>query len=534
MKQSLFTGAGHLLRFMLRRDRIRLVVWVLAISLFTILMAPYFTDTYPTAESRQMMAASMEGPAMVLLFGPVYSPDNYTNGAMFSNFLLLFMGAIVAVMNIRTIARHTRQDEELGRMEVIRSLPTGKLANMTAAILLSVIANVAMTLLISVGIPLFGIEDLGGAGSFNFAAALGVIGIFFAITTSLFCQLFSSNRTALSVSFSFAAATYLLRGIGDGGIRALTVTSPFGMMHMTEAFVRNLWWPLVLLLGISVLLTAVAFSLGKMRDLGAGLIPARPGRKNAATLLSNSLGLSVRLLRGSVAAWALIVLVLCAVFGSLFGDLETLVGESEILASYFSHADFTIVEEFLTLLTVLIAMVSTVPAVSFLMKLRGEEKEGHAEHIISRSVSRNALLAGYFAIALVVSAALTVIGMLSLWGIASVTIEEVPTLAVFFQASLHYIPAIWTLIGLSTALVGIFPKATGVAFGYLGYCFFAMFTVMMFGMPEWIGTLSPYSYIPQIPLENANLGTAGILVATAAVLSIVGFVGYRKRDAMFY
>lgn len=534
MKQSNFTGTGSLLGFMLRRDRIRLLAWVFAISLFTILMAPYFTDAYPTFEARQMMAESMEGPAMVLLFGPVYSAENYHNGAMMSNFILLFMAGIIAVMNIFLITRHTRQDEELGRMEVIRSLPTGKLSNMMAALLLAGIANIGMMLLIGFGIPLFGIEDMDFAGSINFAAALGAGGLFFAAITSLFCQLTTNNRTALGISFAFTGATYILRGIGDGGLRALTITSPFGLMHMTEAFVSNFWWPIFLLLGLSVLLVILAFHFGRIRDLGAGLIPVKPGRRDASGFLSNPFGLSVRLLRGSAITWMVVILVLCSVFGSLFGDLETLVGESEMLAAYFAQTDFTIVEEFLTLLMAFVAMASTVPAVIFLLKLRSEDKSGHTEHILSRSVSRTTLLMGNFILSLAISALLMVFGTLSLWGIASATINEVPTLGTFFQASFSYLPAIWTIVGLTTALIGIFPKGAGVIYGYLGYCFFVLFTVMVFDFPQWLETLSPYAYVPRIPVENFNWGTTVILSILTVVFSIVGFISFGKRDAVFY
>lgn len=535
MKQSLFSGTRESLRFMLRRDRIRLTVWVLAISILTIAMAPYYADMYPTAEARAMMAESMKNPAMALICGPVYSADNYHNGAMMSGFMLLFMAAIVAVMNIFLITRHTRQDEETGRMEVIRSLPVGKLGNAASAMLLAVIANIVMTLLIGLGITACGIEDMGFLGSMTFAAAMGAVGIFFAALTLVCCQLTANNRTAVGISIALAGASYLLRGIGDSGnIKVLTYTSPFGLAHLTEAYVSDYWWPIFTLLVAAALISILAFYLGSIRDLGAGLLPARPGKKTASPMLNSPFGLSVRLLRGSAVTWVVIVLVLCAVLGSLFGDLETLVADNEMMAAYFAKTDFTIIEEFLTLLMAVIAIISTIPSVSFLMKLRSEEKNGYTEHLLSRSVSRIGLFAGNFALAILNAVVLSVIGTVSLWAIASATIDGVPELSNMFMASLHYVPAVWLMVGLSAALIGIFPKATSVAYGYLGYCFLALFTVMMFGLPEWIGRLSPYAYVPQIPLEDASPVVAVVLIGITVVLSIAGFIGYRKRDAVFF
>jgi len=535
MKQSYFTGTGRLLWFMLRRGRVRLTLWVLGITVFTILMAPYFTDMYPTAESRQMMAGSMQGPATILLCGPVYSADHYTNGAMLSNYMLLFMGAVVTVMNILLIARHTRQDEELGRLDIVRSLPTGKLANMTSAMLLAIIANVVMAVLIALGLSSFGIEDIDLAGSATFAAALGAVGIFFAAATTVLCQLSSNNRTCTSISFAFFGASYILRGIGDSsGVKALTVTSPFGLMHMTESYVRNLWWPILIIIVTSCLVALFAFYLGVRRDLGEGLISARLGRQEASALLKNPLALSIRLIRGTAIAWAAVLFVLCAVLGSLFGELETMIGENTSLTAFYSNLDFTIVEEFLTMLTGIMAIISTVAAVSFLMRLRIEERNMRTEHLLARAVARSELLASAYIPAMILPVFLIALGTLSLWGLASATVEDVPSAATFFSASMSYLPAIWTMVGLTSALIGMFPKAAGAAFGYLGYCFFAQFTVMMFGLPEWLEVLSPFAYIPKIPVESMKWGGLVVLTVIAAVLSVLGFIWYRKRDAVFY
>jgi ABC-2 type transport system permease protein len=298
--------------------------------------------------------------------------------------------------------------------------------------------------------------------------------------------------------------------------------------------VRNYWWPIFVILIASIAVSVLALYLGTVRDLGAGLLPARPGKRTASRMLNSPLGLSIRMLRGSVITWAIIVLVLCAVTGSLFGDLESLVGDNEMMAAFFAKADFTIVEEFLTLLTAIIAVISTVPSVSFLMKLRVEEKHGYTEHLLARSVDKGRMFAGNFGLAVLNAVLLSIIGTVSLWAIASATIDNVPALSTILLASFHYIPAIWVLVGLSAALIGLFPKATGIAYGYSSYCFIAMFTVMMFGLPEWIARLSPYAYVPQVPVESGSPVVAVVLIGISAALSVAGFMGYKKRDAVFY
>ncbi len=533
MLKALFAGTGNLARFMLKRDRIRLAVWVLGISLFTIVCAPYYSDMYPTASERLTIAQTMENPAMIAIVGPVYGIDNYTSGAMFSNYMLLFTGIIIAVMNIFLITRHTRHDEELGRMEVVRSMPVGRLGNTAAAMLVAVTANALITLFIGFGISMFRIEGMDLAGSATFAAAVGGIGLFFAAATAAFCQLTSNNRTATGLSFLWLMLTYLLRAVGDNGSGALSYFSPFGYMHMTESYVRNLSWPLFLLMGATVIITVLAFYFGKIRDLGQGLIPARRGKGAASALLSNTFGLSFRLLRGSFLIWCTVIFVLSALFGALFGDLESFVANSELLKAMFMGSAYSITDEFITMLTAIMALVSTIPVLSMLLKIRAEERAGHSEHVLSRSVARTSQLIGYFGFAFVSGAVFMLIASLGMGIMGASALESAPALGTFIKAGLSYLPAVWVMLGITVLLTGLLPKLTVIAYAYLGYSFFSVWFGSMMELPEWTGKLTPYGHIPQIPLEEMNVPILLVLTGIAVAVTIPGFYGYGRRDVAF-
>jgi ABC-2 type transport system permease protein len=534
MLKALFAGTGSLSKFMFRRDRIRLVLWIFGISLFVIVCAPYYADMYPTAAERLVIAQTMENPAMIALVGPVYGADDYTSGAMFSNYMLLFTGIVTAVMNIFLITRHTRHDEELGRMEVVRSMPVGRLGNTAAAMLVALTANVLTTLLIGFGITACQIEGMDLAGSMTFAISLGCVGLFFAAATSVFCQLTSNNRTATGLSFMFLMLTYLLRAVGDNGSGVLSCFSPFGYMHMTESYVRNLLWPLFVLIAVAVIISVFAFYLGKIRDLGQGLIPARRGKGTASALLSNTFGLSFRLLRGSVLTWCAVIFVLSALFGALFGELESFVENSDLLKAMFSHVDYSITDEFITMLTAIMALVSTIPVLSMLLKIRAEESAGHSEHILSRSVARTSQLAGYSVFAFVSGAVFMLIASLGMGIVGTSTLETAPGLGVFIKAGLSYLPAVWIMLGIAILLTGLLPKLTVIVYAYLGYSFFSVWFGSMMELPEWTGKLTPYGHIPQIPLEEMNLPILLALTGIAVVVTIAGFYGYRRRDVVFH
>ena len=98
------------------------------------------------------MAETMRNPAMAAMVGRGYGLDNYTNGAMMAHQMLLFTGIAVAIMCILLVARHTRKDEEDGRIELIRSLPTVRLSSLNATLLVMLGVNVVIALLIGFGL----------------------------------------------------------------------------------------------------------------------------------------------------------------------------------------------------------------------------------------------------------------------------------------------------------------------------------------------------------------------------------------------
>ena len=99
--------------------------------------------------------------------------------------MLLFTAVAVGIMSILYTVRHTREDEEKGRTEIIRSLPTGHLSNLTAVIAVAVIMNVILFLAVGFGLYSLGFESMDFNGSMLYGAVLGATGIFFAALTGL-------------------------------------------------------------------------------------------------------------------------------------------------------------------------------------------------------------------------------------------------------------------------------------------------------------------------------------------------------------
>jgi ABC-2 type transport system permease protein len=80
------TGFGTLLRLIVRRDRIRVPLWILGIAGTQVAGAAAYPGLYPDPADRQVQADIMaSNPAMKAMSGPGYGIDDYTFGAMKTN-----------------------------------------------------------------------------------------------------------------------------------------------------------------------------------------------------------------------------------------------------------------------------------------------------------------------------------------------------------------------------------------------------------------------------------------------------------------
>ena len=113
---------------------------------------------------------------MTAMVGPGYGLDNYTVGAMMAHQMLLFTAIAVGIMNIFLVVRHTRRDEESGRIEMISALPVGRLVNLCSIVFVSLIVNILLALIVLiVGLELYflRIESMDLHGSLLYEVVLG-------------------------------------------------------------------------------------------------------------------------------------------------------------------------------------------------------------------------------------------------------------------------------------------------------------------------------------------------------------------------
>ncbi|MDX5311244.1 MAG: hypothetical protein LPK23_07745, partial [Rhodococcus sp. (in: high G+C Gram-positive bacteria)] len=316
-----FAGTAFLVRFDLRRDRIRLPLWVIGISALAAYFVAALRLAYPDTEDLRSVAGFADNPAGVMMSGPGYGMDDPTLEAFVANQYGLYLLVAAGFMNILLVVRHTRGEEENGRTELVLAGQVGRRAPLTAALVTALVANAALVVAGGAAMTAAGV-DAGGA--VLFAAGFAALGLFFAALTALVCQVCEHARTATGLAAAALGTAFVVRGVGDVLERhgsAVSWLSPIAWSQQTRAFVDPRWGPLALSFGFAAVAAAAAYRVVDRRDLGAGLVPPRPGRDEAAPALATPFALALRLQRGSIAGWGTGLALTGLFYGSLTGSI---------------------------------------------------------------------------------------------------------------------------------------------------------------------------------------------------------------------
>jgi ABC-2 type transport system permease protein len=520
------TGTAALLRLMVRRERIRVPVYLLLFALLVIETAAGSESLYTTHAERVDYAATVtSNPGLIALVGPAY--DVTTVGGDTAWQMGGFGAVIVALMSMFIVGRHTRGEEQSGRSELVRAAPVGRLAPAAAALLLVAGTQIAVGVASALGMMAL---DLDTTGSFAFGASMTGAGLVFAGVAAVAAQVSSGTGGMYGITGAAIGGAYLLRAAGDVGDGTLSWLSPIGWGQSMRPFADERWWPLLLSVAAAAALVAVAVVLLQRRDEGAGILPVRPGPAVAGRALSGSFGLALRLQRGALIGWSVGLFLGGVSIGLTGRDAESLLGDSAEIDKLFSRLGGDIVDQYFAVSLLWLALVGTGFAVQAALRLRGEETAGHAESLLATALSRRRWIASHAAVAML--GTVLVLGAAGLGaGLAdAVNSNDAARLPRLLGAALAAVPAVWVLIGLAVALFGLAPRAVGVAWGVLGASATLSFLGPLLDLPDWALDLSPYEHVPQLPAADFTAAPLLWLSAVAAGLLAIGLVAFRRRD----
>jgi ABC-2 type transport system permease protein len=520
------TGTIVLVRFIARRDRVRILVWVGSIVALIALTAAGIKGLFPTQASLDQAAAASHNASVVVFNGPAQGLDTVGGEVAFQGGAMGMV--VVALMSLFTVGRLTRGEEEAGRLELIRSLPLGRHAPIAASWIIAATMSLAVGALGTLALIAQGLPT---PGAVVFGTSFVLVGLLFAGVALLVAQTTENTRVVYGVTGALVGAAFVLRAIGDVGNGTASWFSPIGIAQKTRPWAGERWWPFALLAIVIGLLLVAARALAGRRDLGRGLIEPRPGRSDAAPSLGRPLGLAVRLQRGSLIGWGIAILITGIAYGSIAPSIDAFIGQNKELANMMaSTAGASLTDSYLATAFQVMALLGCGFAIQATLRLRSEETAMHAETLLATPLARRRWAASHLTVAVVGSVLMLVVAGLATglsYGLVGGDLTVVPRDA---SAALAYAPAVWVLNGLTVALVGFAPRAAAAAWAVLALCFLIGFLGTVLHLPGWLVRSSPFERVPQLPAAHLSVSSPAVIMAVAVGLTMAGLAGLDRRD----
>ncbi len=523
-------GLGTMVRLVVRRNRVRLGVWVVVLVGMLAYVASYYRELFPTQTSLDDFAALSDTPGIRALTGLSPAADTLGGAVWTKSWMTIALSLALGVAFL--VVRNGRADEEAGRTELLRSRMLGVHAYSVA----SWLVNGLLCVLVGVGVALVSVADgldpegAGFMGSLVLGASVTGVALVGLGVGAVAGQVATTSRGANALACGAILGCYVLRMIGDLGDDWLTWASPIGWGQQMQPFGGDQWWPFALLVLLAAGLLAAAAVLEARRDLGAGLVPERAGRPGAPRRYTAPLGLGLRLQRGPVIGWSMTVLLSGLMFGSIIEAMTDLIADAEAGPAQ----DFlrgTGVDALLAMLASMIGLLTAVFAVQSAVSLRGDEASGIIEPQLAAALSRRRWAWERLTIPVVGSAVLLAVGGAILGAVHGSLTDDAGAVGAMTGSALAYWPAVMVLVGVAVALFGWLPRlAIPLAWGVMAAMWFATMLGEVFGLPQWFLDALPFSAVPYMPLEKMSWTPLVLLTLVAGALAWSGVERFTRRD----
>jgi ABC-2 type transport system permease protein len=518
------SGLGELIRLALKRDRVFLPAWLGFLAFAVIVTGSSYKDIYDTPQSRLEVVRGLgDTPATLALYGRIYSDSV---GGLVAWRLLGISAALVGLMSILIVVRHTRADEESGRMELVEAGVVDRRAPLTAALIVALAANIALAAIVALALAALGI---GTTGSIAVGIAFAGAGAMFAAVAAVTVQIAVFARSATALAGAVLGAAYLIRAIGDAGPHWLSWLSPLGWMQQLRPFAGERWWVLLLAVALIVPLLATAYAILQRRDLGAGIVAPKPGPANGD--LSSPLQLAWRLQRGALAGWAAGFAIVGLALGSIAHDIGNVIGDSasvrDAIRDLGGSSDLS--DAYLATSMTVFGLIAALYGVQAMLRLRAEETGGHAEMLLATATTRTRWALSHAAIAAAGTIVVLAAAGLPAGLIYAAQTSDAGQIGRVLAAALVQVPAAWVIAAIALALFGLVPRASAAAWGAVALCVLIGEIGPVADFGDTLLDVSPFTHVPSLP--GGALSVAPLtLTAVAAGIAAAGLAGFRRRD----
>ena len=506
-----------------RSGRRALLIWVIALVGLFAATASSMDSLYDTPQKiADYAAGTRSGNSTLAINGEPYGVDNIGGVIAYE---MGFMTAIVLpLMGILLIARWTRREEESGRLEMIRAGAVARSAPLAAALAWAVVAFgvTAVGLVLSM-VPI----GITWPDAVLYAVGTVSLGLWFAAVTALAAQIVERTRAVYAVSLAVLAVAFVLRGAGAVSDNFLVWLSPLGWADETRAFGDPRWWPIVLTLGSAALIAAGAFVVVGRRDLGSGILAARPGPTRAGQSLVHDVGLALRMHRNLIAAWSTVAVLVGGAFGSLTDAVQDIATDNDALQEVMG-GDQT--DAFLSFMVILLALVVGGYALQSAGRTSEEERDGRLEPVLAGSLGRIRWLVGHVAAICLGALVVTLAGGLALGVSVAAAQGDTDVISRLVGATLAYLPASLVPASIAIVLYALKPRLQSLAWLMLAYVAVVALLGDTLQLSDWARDISPVNWVGRLPLDDFEWWPPLIAALIACGFGAIATVAFRRRD----
>lgn len=502
-------------------------MWIIGTGGLTLVVPPAFGGLYSTDAEREALRTTLDNPAMVALVGPV-PPGEYTTAVMFSHEMLVFMGIIHGLFGIMIASSISRKMEDQGLLEYVTSAGITRQGIFGSQLVIGIGMNLLLGAVIFGGLTIMNIDSFGFSGNLLYALGTSLFGLLFFVITLVLAQLLPASEWSFGVSLSLLMLFYLYRASTDVINTDYSVISPYHWLSRLEVYSSNIYawlWPFAIIL----VLIAAAWVLFARRDLDDAYLKFDLHKKTRN--IRSYPRLQMAGMKVLVISWMIGMILIGFSYGSIFGDLDSFIGDNPFLAQAMEGESGTNpLIQFVSTLILLTAVIGAVPALMISSRIMTEEKSSRLELLMSTRIPRAAMLNFHGIYAALIGVLAIFLAMVSMYA-ASMAAEDIDiTFGDYMMAAVNYASPTVLFVGLSMLLIGLSMKLHIVAWLYLLYSFMVNYLGVIVGIDEVWQQVTPFYFLAEVPSENIEWVPWLIILGIGIVLGLAGLACFRRRD----
>jgi ABC-2 type transport system permease protein len=489
-----------------------------------------YRSTYSSLQDRVQFARSFgDNKAVRLFYGIPH--DLLTSGGYAAwrvgGILAIFAGAWGLLAAVRSM----RAEEDAGREELVLSGAVGRRASFSASVGAGL--GGAAILWAAVWLGLVAAKLSAGESAFM-ALGIAAVAIVFLGVGALVSQLASTRRLALELGAGVLAVAFVLRVIADTSesLDWLRWLTPLGWVEELRPFTGSQPAVLLLMAAAAAGLIALARRIAAGRDIGEGSLRTKDSREPELGLLSSPLAQAFRDERGRLVVWLIGSGLFAAIIGVL-ADSVSSVNVSESLNQQLQKlgaGSITTASGYIAFSFLFFILLVCLFGSSQIVAARHEEADERLETLLAEPVGRRGWLAGRLALAVAGAAALAlVVGFLTWAGAASQGADV--SLGDMLGAGANCLPVALLFLSLAALAFALVPRATaGMAYGLVLIAFVWELFGSLLDLPDWAVNLSPFHQVGLVPSQDFKAVAAIVMLAVAALASLVAILAFERRD----